>query len=68
MMFEDGISVEIIASNSRLRRPPDSPVPSYDALIGRDILVNAIMTYDGLREMIMLQFGTPGSDESHSAG
>jgi hypothetical protein len=56
LVFEDVMSVEVIASIARLRRPRDSPIPGYDALIGRDALANAIMTYDGIHETITLQF------------
>ena len=68
MVFEDGMSAEIIASSARLRRPRDSRIPGYDALIGRDVLANAIITYDGIHETIALQFQAPGPDTANSAG
>lgn len=62
LVFEDVVPVRVIASSARLRRPRDSPIPGYDALIGRDALANAIMTYDGIHETITLQFRAPAPD------
>jgi hypothetical protein len=66
LTFENGVSLEILASGSQLRQPAGSPIPSYGALIGRDILASAILTYDGIQEKVVFQFGphSPAADES----
>lgn len=65
LVFEKVKSVQVIAGSAQLRRPHDSPIPGYDALIGRDALTNAIMTYDAIHGMITLQFLAPVPDSSH---
>lgn len=67
IVFEDVMPLGVIASTARLRRPGGSRIPGYDALIGRDALANAVMTYDGIGEAVTLQFRAPDSDTANSA-
>lgn len=60
LMMDDRIPLEVLVTENRLRRSEGIPVPSYDALIGRDILVGAILTYDGISGRVSLQFGGSG--------
>jgi hypothetical protein len=68
LVFEDGMPLEILASAAQLRRPRESPIPGYDALIGRDILASAILTYDGIHERVALHFRPPSSAMGESGG
>jgi hypothetical protein len=68
LVFEDGMLLETLASGSQFRRPPDSPIPGYDALIGRDILASAILTYDGTCGRVSLQFRPPSLAAGKSGG
>jgi hypothetical protein len=56
MVFEDAMPLEIVVSAAQLRRPSESPMPSYEALLGRDVLAIATLTYDGVEERVSLQF------------
>jgi hypothetical protein len=56
LVFEDGMHLEIVASGAQLRRPSESPIPGYEALLGRDVLAIATLTYDGVEERVSLQF------------
>ena len=56
LLFEDGMPLEIVASGTQLRRPSESPIPGYEALLGRDVLAIATLTYDGVEERISLEF------------
>jgi predicted aspartyl protease len=58
IVFEDGMHLKIIGSSAQLSRPAESRVPSYQALIGRDVLNSAIFTYDGIHGEVKLQFRT----------
>jgi hypothetical protein len=58
-VVENNTPLEILASGSQLQRPPDSPIPGYQALIGRDVLASAILIYDGARGRVSLQFRPP---------
>lgn len=68
IVIENKVFIEIIVGSSQLRRTSDIPIPNYDFLIGRDVLANSVMTYDGVRGAVTLQFGTPRLDDAHPAG